>query len=254
MSDVLIIGKGKVGNATAYSLPLLNPVFHDPFQGLVVDNPNDYKYAIVCVDTLQSDANDYKDLDSVTEYLKDYPGIVVVRSTISPQKALSLNNIFKDRLIMFPEFMDQHDFRNKTDHSTRTVLGGKAMVVSDFLNFITRSGYVSKDETFAVSLEQACIIKLSSNAALATKVVLFNAIYKICQDYNVSYDDVRLAIGTDKRIGIGHTVVPSPDDGLLGFGGHCLPKDIKAIAEIDSLGFFDQVDKVNSKLGRTSKL
>lgn len=254
MSSVLIIGKGKVGNATALSMPLATPDFHDPSQGLVISNPNTYRYAIVCVDTLQSGANDYVDLDSVVEYLKDYPGILVIRSTISPDKALMLNNIFKDRVIIFPEFMDHNDFKNKTDSSSRTVLGGKATLTNDFLNLMMNAGYVSKDETFLVSLVEACIIKLSSNAALATKVILFNTIYKICQDYNVPYDAVRMAIGADKRIGIGHTAVPSPDDGLLGFGGHCLPKDIKAIVEMDSLGFFDQVDKVNHKLGRTSKL
>ena len=52
----------------------------------------------------------------------------------------------------------------------------------------------------------------------------------------------------DSRIGIEHSVVPSPDDGKLGFGGHCLPKDIRAIAEIDQLGFFNNVLEINNKL------
>lgn len=250
MSNILIIGRGNVGLATERSMPLLNADFHDPYKGFTVNNPNTYEYAIVCVDTLQSGPDDYKDLDSVIEYLNNYSGTVVIRSTISPDKALEINSKLSGPVIMFPEFMDHKDFKNGTDSSSRIVLGGSHGTTKDFFKTISNYGYDTNKEKFFVSIEEACIIKLSSNAALATKVILFNSIYKICQGYGVSYDEIRKAIGIDSRIGIGHTLVPSPDDGMLGFGGHCLPKDIKAIAKMDKLGLFEHIEKINHDLGR----
>jgi UDP-glucose 6-dehydrogenase len=52
----------------------------------------------------------------------------------------------------------------------------------------------------------------------------------------------------DNRIGGGHSIVPSPDDGMLGFGGHCLPKDLVAISEIDTLGLFKKISDINNHL------
>jgi len=251
MSNVLLIGYGNVGKATARSLPLANIEIHDPYKGLVVDNPKNYSYAIVCVDTLQSGPEDYSDLDSVLKYLSGYSGKVVVRSTIAPNKARELFKLFGNNLILFPEFMDHHDFKSQRDPASRIVLGGATEETQTFFDLLGDMGYPWIRETFFVSHAEASIIKLSSNAALATKVILFNTIYNICQDYEVPYDEVRKAIGADSRIGVGHTVVPSPDDGKLGFGGHCLPKDIKAIAGIDKLGFFSFIDNLNKKLGRS---
>lgn len=251
MPKILIIGKGNVGQATARSLPLATIDFHDPYKGLAVNDTQDYDYAIICVDTLQSGPEDYTDLNAALEYLSSYRGVVVVRSTIDPNKALQIGKMLNDRLILFPEFMDHHDFKSQRDPASRIVLGGSEKETSKFFELLGDLGYPWIRDTFLVSHEEASIIKLSSNAALATKVILFNTIYKICQDYGVPYANVRSAIGADSRIGIGHTTVPSPDDGEMGFGGHCLPKDIKSIAKIDSLGFFNFVNQLNKKLGRS---
>jgi UDPglucose 6-dehydrogenase len=247
---MLVIGKGNVGQATQRSLPLANIEFHDPHKGLIVDDPNSYDYAVVCVDTLQSGPEDYADLDLVISYLSGYSGTVVIRSTLAPDKVISLGNSIKNRLIIFPEFMDHHDFKNQRDSSSRIVLGGDELESQKFLSALLDSGYPAKGDKFLVSPVEASLIKLSSNAALATKVTLFNAIYSISEKYGAKYELVRSAVGADKRIGLGHTIVPSPDDGSLGFGGHCLPKDIKAMSKIDSLGFFNFIETTNKNLGR----
>lgn len=251
MSKILVIGKGNVGMATARSLPAATIDFHDPYIGMVVDNPNEYSHVIVCVDTLQQGPKDYRDLDAVLAYLRSYKNTVVVRSTIDPDKSRQLAKQFGDNLILFPEFMDHHDFKSQRDPASRIVLGGLESKTTAFFDLLGDLGYPWIRDTFFVSHEEASIIKLSSNAALATKVIMFNAIYEICSGYGVPYDEVRKAIGADSRIGIGHTLVPSPDDGQSGFGGHCLPKDIKAIADIDNLGFFSFVNNLNKKLGRS---
>jgi UDP-glucose 6-dehydrogenase len=249
MHDMLIIGKGKVGNATAKNLSP-QPHFHDPAKGFVVNNFNEYKYVLICVDTLQKGPYDYSDIDNVLESLFDYNGTVVIRSTISPDKVIEIKTNNNFNVIIFPEFLDRHDFENGTANNSRIVLGGEKEECKIFLKLLYNLGYYWLQPVHLVSDLEASIIKLSSNAALATKVITFNAIHQICNSYEVDYESVRLGISDDTRIGYGHTIVPSPDDGKLGFGGHCLPKDILAIAEIDQYNFFKFVGNFNKTLGR----
>jgi UDPglucose 6-dehydrogenase len=67
--------------------------------------------------------------------------------------------------------------------------------------------------------------KAFRNSFLATKVTFFNQIYDYCKAYNLDYDSVSKAVGADMRIGNSHTQITEE----RGFGGHCFPKDTKAI-------------------------
>lgn len=251
MSNILIIGAGKVGTAT--NIAIKNKAdFHDPFKGIVNNDFNLYDYVIVCVDTVQSGPSDYADLESVLLELSEhkYSGLVVIRSTVSPAKIAEWDNKYKIKYILFPEFMPQRDGQLVTDNAWIAVLGGDYEDTDRFAkDVLISNGYPAAPETYRyVSKQEASIIKLADNAGLAAKLIYFNSIYRICKEFGASYEDVRQAIGLDNRIGIAHSIVPSPDDGLYGFGGHCLPKDLLAIAEIDDLGFFEAIDYINKKL------
>jgi UDPglucose 6-dehydrogenase len=67
-----------------------------------------------------------------------------------------------------------------------------------------------------------------TNTYLATKVSFSNEIYQICQKIDIDYDKVVEYATLDERLGKTHLSVPGPD-GDLGFGGHCLPKDLNAL-------------------------
>jgi UDP-glucose 6-dehydrogenase len=250
MTNILIIGAGKVGTATNISLG--NPAdFHDPYKNIINDNFNKYEYIIVCVDTVQSGPDDYRDLESVLTELSgnEYRGTVVIRSTVSPTKIAEFDN-YGLNYIMFPEFMPQRDGALVVDDAWIALLGGNEEATKKFANdILIKNKYPAPIASYRfVSKEEACIIKLADNAGLAAKLIYFNAIYKVCEELGASYENVRDAIGLDSRIGKAHSTVPSPDDGKFGFGGHCLPKDIKALAAIDKLGFFDAVDEINGRL------
>lgn len=251
MSNILIIGAGKVGTATNISIGS-KADFHDPFKGIINDDFNRYQYVIVCVDTVQTGPNDYRDLESVLLELSEhsYSGIVVIRSTVSPVKVAEWDKKYNINYILFPEFMPQRDGQLVTDNAWIAVLGGNTEDTTKFANdVLIPNDYPAPLEAYTyVSKEESAIIKLSDNAGLAAKLIYFNAIYRICSEFGASYENVRQAIGLDSRIGLAHSVVPSPDDGLYGFGGHCLPKDLLAISEIDNLGFFQSVNLINKKL------
>lgn len=247
---ILIIGAGKVGTATGLALGD-NVVYHDPYKGIVNNNYNDYEHVVICVDTVQKGPEDYNDLESVLDELqsKKYNGVAVIRSTVSPIKISEWDSKYSFDYIMFPEFMPQQEGRLITDEAWTVVLGGKKDQTTVFGSKLYSNGYPGEREIYRhVTKEEACIIKLADNAGLSAKLTYFNAIYKICEKFGASYEKVRNVIGMDSRIGIQHSVVPSPDDGKLGFGGHCLPKDIKVIAKIDDLDFFKKVSEINSIL------
>ena len=78
---------------------------------------------------------------------------------------------------------------------------------------------------------------------MATKVSFANEIYKICEKLDIDYDKVVEYVLYDDRIGKSHLTVPGPD-GELGFGGHCLPKDLNALISVaveNSLGLYINV-------------
>lgn len=250
---ILIVGAGKVGTATARKLDC-DVYFHDPFKDHVVPDEQwqDFDYVIVCVDTLQRGYADHKDLQDVINNIAriGYKGTVAIRSTIHPDftRWLDLQPI---RYVMFPEFMVQRGQESSDDPWT-VVLGGVDEYTHDFAAALLWAGYSLDLNAYrTMTAQEAIVTKLAANAALAAKVITFNAIYAVCEDYGLDFEKVRFPIGEDKRIGHGHTIVPSPDDQLLGFGGHCLPKDIKALADVDRTGFFATVDLINRGLGRS---
>jgi UDP-glucose 6-dehydrogenase len=248
--EILIVGAGKVGTATGIALGN-NVDYHDPFKGIINNEYGKYKYIIVCVDSIQDGPSDYRDVESVLNEIEAirYSGIVAIRSTVSPIKIAEWDIKYSFNYLMFPEFMPQQEGRLVVDRTWAVVLGGSTEDTHPFAAKLYSNGYPGERKQYChLSKEEACIIKLADNAGLSAKLIYFNAVYKICEKFNVSYETVRNIVGMDSRIGIEHSVVPSPDDGKLGFGGHCLPKDIKAIAEIDQLGFFNNVLEINNKL------
>jgi UDPglucose 6-dehydrogenase len=90
------------------------------------------------------------------------------------------------------------------------------------------------------------LVKVSANAFLATKISFINAMAEIAEVTGADVTQLADAIGHDARIGRRFL------NAGLGFGGGCLPKDIRAFsARAEELGigtslaFLDEVDKIN---------
>lgn len=95
-------------------------------------------------------------------------------------------------------------------------------------------------------LPTAELVKVSANAFLATKISLINAIAEVCDAAGADVNVLADALGHDVRIG--HQFLNAG----LGFGGGCLPKDIRALIHRSSeLGatkaasLLQQVDEIN---------
>ena len=86
--------------------------------------------------------------------------------------------------------------------------------------------------------------KYAANAILATRISFMNEIANVCEAFGANVDQVRRAIGADRRIGASF-LFPG-----IGFGGSCFPKDIKALIKFAGDKGYDfqtlkAVDRVN---------
>lgn len=108
---------------------------------------------------------------------------------------------------------------------------------------------LAQDAPFiATDLQTAELVKVSANAFLATKIYFINAVSEICEIAGADVVALADAIGIDKRIGRKFLGAG------LGFGGGCLPKDIRAfMARAGELGadqaltFLREVDAINMR-------
>lgn len=96
------------------------------------------------------------------------------------------------------------------------------------------------------NVETAELVKVSANAFLATKISFINAVSEVCEATGADVTEVAHAMGLDPRIG------PEFLGAGLGFGGGCLPKDIRGfMARAGELGvpealtFLREVDQIN---------
>ncbi|MGB0964473.1 MAG: UDP-glucose dehydrogenase family protein, partial [Mycobacterium sp.] len=97
-------------------------------------------------------------------------------------------------------------------------------------------------------LQTAELVKVSANAFLATKISFINAISEVCEAVDADVTLLADALGYDARIGRRFL------NAGLGFGGGCLPKDIRAfMARAGELGanhaltFLREVDSINMR-------
>ncbi|AKE40043.1 Nucleotide sugar dehydrogenase [Corynebacterium camporealensis] len=108
---------------------------------------------------------------------------------------------------------------------------------------------LEQDTPFLVTdLQTAELVKVSANAFLATKISFINAVSEICEIAGGDVVALADAIGLDERIGRKFLGAG------LGFGGGCLPKDIRAfMARAGELGadqaltFLREVDAINMR-------
>ncbi len=97
-------------------------------------------------------------------------------------------------------------------------------------------------------LPTAELVKVSANAFLATKISFINAVSEICDVTGADVTKLADAIGYDKRIGRAFL------NAGVGFGGGCLPKDIRAfmarageLGAPDAVGLLGEVDAINMR-------
>ncbi|MEV7279731.1 UDP-glucose/GDP-mannose dehydrogenase family protein [Streptomyces sp. NPDC093111] len=186
--------------------------------------------AYVCVDTPPTPSGD-ADLSrvwSVIEDLKTAPRLaaVVMKSTVpvgtGDQVRAALDAAGLDHLgyASNPEFTAEgravRDFMNPD----RIVVGASDPATAHLISDLHK-GVAGPVET--MSIASAEMVKLASNALLATKITFINEIAAVCEATGADVEEVAAAVGMDHRLG------PHFLKAGLGYGGSCFPKDSRAL-------------------------
>jgi len=155
---------------------------------------------------------------------------VVVKSTIPPGTTEMWNKKFKNIQIVFnPEFLTEanaiEDFKNQN----RIILGGPRPATTKVKRVFAKA--FPKVPIIKTGSTIAEMVKYFLNSFLATKVSFANEMYQICGGLDIDYDKVIEYAIYDERLGKSHLNVPGPD-GDFGYGGHCFPKDVKALIKV----------------------
>jgi UDPglucose 6-dehydrogenase len=217
----------------------------------------------VCVGTPQKhgeNAADLRYVNAATEDLLPHlaaGAVVVGKSTVPVGTAELVAERIAEvepgaTLIWNPEFLREGKAVHDTLHPDRLVYGvpdgevGAAAVAR--LDEVYRAALSRGTPRMVMDLATAQLVKVAANSFLATKISFINAMAELCEVAGADVTMLADAIGHDDRIGRQFL------NAGIGFGGGCLPKDIRAfMARAGELGadqaltFLREVDAINMR-------
>jgi UDPglucose 6-dehydrogenase len=215
----------------------------------------------VCVGTPQGPENaaDLSQVDAAVDALAPHlsrRSLVVGKSTVPTGTSARLRTRLhrtapagaEVELAWNPEFLREGLAVTDTLHPDRLVFG----VTSEWAEERLRSAYAAiigaGCPVVVTDYATAELVKVAANSFLATKISFINAMAEVCEVAHADVTQLSEALGYDARIG------PRFLQPGLGFGGGCLPKDIRAfMARAGELGadqaltFLTDVDAINKR-------
>ena len=214
----------------------------------------------ICVGTPQARGSNAANLSYVEEATRSvarnltHDGIIVGKSTVPVGTGARLRSIvagivpagISTELIWNPEFLREGKAVDDTLTPDRIVLGGTTALSEAVMREVYAAPIAIGTPVILCDLPTAELVKVSANAFLATKISFINAIAEVCEAAGADVGVLADALGHDIRIGRQFL------NAGLGFGGGCLPKDIRAlIHRAGELGatkaasLLQQVDEIN---------
>ncbi|WP_067836105.1 UDP-glucose dehydrogenase family protein [Nocardia lijiangensis] len=205
----------------------------------------DLKYVHAVVDTLAP--------------MLERPSVLIGKSTVPVGTAAALGARARKlagaevEVAWNPEFLREGFAVQDTLRPDRLVLGvDRGRENADWVEDLVREIYadlIAAEVPFLLTdLATAELVKVSANAFLATKISFINAVSEVCEATGADVTVLADALGYDARIGRRFL------NAGLGFGGGCLPKDIRAfMARSGELGadhavaFLREVDNINMR-------
>ncbi|MCK9596048.1 hypothetical protein M0R19_02610 [Candidatus Pacearchaeota archaeon] len=236
-SKIAIIGMGYVGSKLydffksqcfetyRFDTDINKSDFRD-FEDL---NQNNLDFAFISVPTPMAE-DGHCDTSIVEDAVRKIKAkTIVIESTISPGTTKRLEEETGKDILFVPEYFGEtkNHLLNSLDNRTFFIIGGREEVRIKLIELL-KYLFDSKTTKFhLVDSTTAEVIKYMENSYLATKVIFCEEFARICEAFGVDYFEAREGWLLDPRIDGSHTFPRK--DGLPGFGGKCLPKDVSGI-------------------------
>ncbi|MBU1137034.1 hypothetical protein KKD72_01555, partial [Patescibacteria group bacterium] len=254
-----IVGTGMVGGALQRYLEKKEGIelyLYD--KGKNIGSPEEVNKAelvFVCVPTPYLKDGQGFDLSYVEETLSLLQGekVTVIKSTVVPGTTETLQRKYPHlKLLMNPEFLTEVTTDQDMNYPDRQIIGytGKSQTVAgDVIQLLPLAPFER-----ILPATEAELVKYFGNTWFAVKVSFANQMYDLCQKLGADYDRMAEAAAADKRIGRTHLNVFH--DGYRGYGGKCLPKDIRALIQFAEMKGVDlkihkTAEAINEELMRT---
>jgi UDPglucose 6-dehydrogenase len=180
----------------------------------------------VCVDTPPTRSGD-ADLSRVrsviAELRDDSDHVLVMKSTVPAGTGAAIRRDMPQlSYVSCPEFLKEGSAVEDFMHPDRVVIGADP-ADAEAGDLVASIYEPLGGEIVRTDVASAEMIKLASNAFLATKISFVNEIANVCEEVGADVAEVARGMGLDQRIGSSFLRAG------IGYGGSCFPKDLKAL-------------------------
>jgi len=155
--------------------------------------------------------------------------VIVDKSTVPVGTAARVREVIRREtthpfsVVSNPEFLKQGAAIDDFMKPDRVVIGAEDPRARDIMQELYEPFTRTGAPIMMMDCASAELAKYAANAMLATRISFMNEVANVCEMVGADVDEVRRAIGSDKRIGASF-LFPG-----LGYGGSCFPKDVKAL-------------------------
>mgnify|MGYP006081598691 FL=1 len=204
-------------------------VSHGLVQIIAVGTPSDENGSAVVQHVIDA-------AKSIGEYMMEYK-VIVGKSTVpigtSEKVKKVINNELEKRnmptkfsVVSNPEFLKEGDAINDFYNPDRIVIGAEDKQSIDVMKEVYGSFQDVHSKLIIMDIKSSELTKYAANAMLATRISFMNELANLAELVGANIDNVHKGIGSDKRIGYDFLYAG------CGYGGSCLPKDVRALQKI----------------------
>ncbi len=158
--------------------------------------------------------------------------VIVLKSTVPVGTHERLADLIRQRaaapfaLVSNPEFLKEGAAIEDFLAPDRVIVGTEDADALAVMRRLYAPFLRHPDRLLVMDPRSAELTKYASNAMLAVRVGFMNELSRLCESVGADVDHLRRGMGADPRIG------PDFLHASLGFGGSCLPKDVRALARL----------------------